>query len=81
MDWSRVSGKVRFRKLVMRQDQGLKDTAELDRELQEVRVGVPELLVVYSRWQHTAFKIKMHEDARVCVCAQRALKADGTADG
>ena len=69
MDWSRVSGKVRFRKLVMRQDQGLKDTAELDRELQEVRVGVPELLVVYSRWQHTAFKcMKMH--VCVCVCAK-----------
>ncbi|KAF5826985.1 hypothetical protein DUNSADRAFT_1559 [Dunaliella salina] len=35
-DWSRVSSKVRFRKLVTRQDTGLRDQAELDRELKEV---------------------------------------------
>eukprot|EP00200_Dunaliella_tertiolecta_P007620 CAMPEP_0202380154 /NCGR_PEP_ID=MMETSP1127-20130417/27386_1 /ASSEMBLY_ACC=CAM_ASM_000462 /TAXON_ID=3047 /ORGANISM="Dunaliella tertiolecta, Strain CCMP1320" /LENGTH=1087 /DNA_ID=CAMNT_0048978807 /DNA_START=79 /DNA_END=3342 /DNA_ORIENTATION=+ len=35
-DWSRVSSKVRFRKLVTRQDSGLRDQAELDRELREV---------------------------------------------
>lgn len=36
IDWSRVSSKVRFRKMVTRQDQGLKDQAELERELMEV---------------------------------------------
>jgi len=47
MDWSRVSSKVRFRKLVTRQDQGLKDAAELERELNEVRPpwDVPHPLV------------------------------------
>ncbi|KAF5826815.1 hypothetical protein DUNSADRAFT_1968 [Dunaliella salina] len=36
MDWARVSSKVRFRKMVTRQDQGLRDAAELERELDEV---------------------------------------------
>lgn len=37
MDWKRVMSKVRFRKMVTRQDQGVTDEAELERELQEVR--------------------------------------------
>eukprot|EP00983_Pelagomonas_calceolata_P036815 1134602-Pelagomonas_calceolata.AAC.4 len=37
LDWARVSSKVRFRKMVTRQDQGLKDAAELERELDELQ--------------------------------------------
>lgn len=39
IDWSRVSRKTRFKKLVTMQDIGLKDEAELARKLQEVRMN------------------------------------------
>eukprot|EP00983_Pelagomonas_calceolata_P039501 1137212-Pelagomonas_calceolata.AAC.2 len=48
-DWSRVSSKVRFRKLVTRQDSGLRDQAELDRELREVRSSV--LRSLYNKYK------------------------------